>query len=52
MPVLVIAVSCLIIFGVMVVLGMTAVHCERRQQVREDSGAAPEHTAEPSGKAV
>lgn len=55
MPVLVIAVSCLIIFAVMGVLGVAAVHFERRQQVREglESGVTePTPTAEPVVKAV
>ena len=37
MPVLLIAVSCLVIFGVMGILSVAAVHYERRQQVREEA---------------
>jgi hypothetical protein len=40
MPVLVIAVSCLVIFGIMGILGVAAVHFERKQQVREERLAA------------
>jgi hypothetical protein len=36
MPVLVIAVSCLVIFGIMGILGVAAVHFERKQQVKEE----------------
>jgi hypothetical protein len=44
MPVLVIAVSCLVIFGIMGILGVAAVHFERKQQVREEQlqSSAPE----------
>lgn len=43
MPVLVIAVSCLVIFGIMGILGIVAVHFERKQQEREErlQGSAP-----------
>ena len=44
MPVLVIAVSCLVIFGIIGILGVAAVHFERKQQVREEQlhGSATE----------
>ncbi len=49
MPVLVIAVSCLVIFGIMGVLAVAAIHCERRQQVKEEH--EHQHT-ETAAKAV
>ena len=53
MPVLVIAVSCLVIFGIMGILGVAAVHFERKQQVREEhlQGATPSEDAK-AAKAV
>jgi hypothetical protein len=46
MPVLIIAVSCLVIFGIMGILGVAAVHFERKQQVKEEhvQSSAPEET--------
>src|SRR4051812_10963560 len=46
MPVLVIAVSCLVIFGIIGILGVAAVHFERKQQVREEhlQSSTPEGT--------
>lgn len=46
MPVLVIAVSCLVIFGIMGILGVAAVHFERKQQVKEEhlQSSVPEET--------
>ncbi|HYD16423.1 MAG TPA: hypothetical protein VEB03_00300 [Candidatus Nanoarchaeia archaeon] len=50
MPVLVIAVSCLVIFGVMSILSVAAVHYERRQQVREEA-EGEKHAASESSSA-
>jgi hypothetical protein len=52
MPVLVIAVSCLVIFGIMGILGVAAVHFERKQQVREERVAASSPEEAKAAKAV
>ena len=46
MPVLVIAVSCLVIFGIIGILGVAAVHFERKQQVKEEHLQASAPTEE------
>ncbi len=46
MPVLVIAVSCLVIFGIMGILGVAAVHFERKQQVKEEHLSSPASSEE------
>jgi hypothetical protein len=53
MPVLIIAVTCLVIFGIMGILGVAAVHFERKQQVTEEKlGSAPAAEQSKAAKAV